>query len=103
MFISGVAFDLTNKDLFSTVTESLRISKKYFILHISNYKLDPSLNIKSKEVIYKSHFLRDYHLFFKENFKKYPIKIIKLKKNIPELGKEITYFHLDYLIILKTF
>ena len=68
MFISGVAFDLTNKDLFSTVTESLRISKKYFILHISNYKLDPSLNIKSKEVIYKSHFLRDYHLFFKENF-----------------------------------
>jgi ubiquinone/menaquinone biosynthesis C-methylase UbiE len=103
VFISGVAFDLTNKDLFSTVTESLRISKKYFILHISNYKLDPSLNIKSKEVIYKSHFLRDYHLFFKENFKKYPIKIIKLKKNIPELGKEITYFHLDYLIILKTF
>ena len=54
-------------------------------------------------MIYKSHFLRDYHLFFKENFKKYPIKIIKLKKNIPELGKEITYFHLDYLIILKTF
>ena len=35
VFISGVAFDLTDKDLISTVTECLRISKKYFILHIS--------------------------------------------------------------------
>jgi|TARA_B110000967_G_scaffold169423_1_gene178872 ubiquinone/menaquinone biosynthesis C-methylase UbiE len=103
VFISGVAFDLTDKDLFLAVTESLRISKKYFILHISNYKLHPSLNIKSKGVLYKSHFLRDYHLFFKENFAKYSKKIIKLKKDTPEFGKEITYANLDYLIIIEIF
>jgi len=101
VFISGVAFDLTDKDLFSTVTQSLRISKKYFILHISNYKLHPSLNIQSKGVLYKNQFLRDYHLFFKENFAKFEKKVIKLKRNIPELGKDITYHNLDYLIILK--
>ena len=101
VFISGVAMDLTDKDLFSAVTESLRISNKYFILHTSNYKLDPSLNIKSKAVVYKSHVLRDYHLFFKENFEKYQKKIIKLKKDIPELNKDIDHSCLDYLIILK--
>ena len=101
VFISGVAFDLTDKDLISAVTQSLRISRKYFILHISNYKLHPSLNIQSKGMLYKSHFLRDYHLFFKENFARYEKKVIKLRKNIPELGKDITYFNLDYLIILK--
>ena len=101
VFISGVAFDLTDKDLFLAVTQSLRISKKYFILHISNYKLHPSLNIQSKGKVYKGRSLRDYHLFFKENFAKYEKKVIKLKKNIPELGKDITYHNLDYLIILK--
>ena len=89
--------------MFLAITESLRISKKYFILHISNYKLHPSLNIKSKGVLYKSHFLRDYHLFFKENFAKYSKKIIKLKKDTPEFGKEITYANLDYLIIIEIF
>ena len=101
VFISGVAFDLTDKDLISAVTQSLRISRKYFILHISNYKLHPSLNIQSKGILYKSQFLRDYHLFFKENFARYEKKVIKLRKNIPELGKDITYANLDYLIILK--
>jgi ubiquinone/menaquinone biosynthesis C-methylase UbiE len=101
VFISGVAMDLTDKDLISTVTECLRISNKYFILHTSNYKLDPSLNIKSKAVSYKNHFLRDYHLFFKENFEKYPIEVLKLKEDIPEYGTEIEYFNLDYLIVLK--
>ena len=101
VFISGVAMDLTDKDLFSAVTESLRISNKYFILHISNYKLDPSLNIKSKATAYKGHILRDYHLFFKENFEKYPIEVLKLKEDIPEYGTEIEYFNLDYLIVLK--
>ena len=101
VFISGVAFDLTDKELFSAVTQSLRISKKYFILHISNYKLHPSLNIKSKGKVYKNHSLRDYYLFFKENFAEYEKKVIKLKKYIPELGEDITYHNLDYLIILK--
>ena len=101
VFISGVAFDLTDKDLFSAVTQSLRISKKYFILHISNYKLHPSLNIQSKGKIYKDHSLRDYHLFFKENFAEYEKKVIKLMRNIPELEEDITYHNLNYLIILK--
>jgi ubiquinone/menaquinone biosynthesis C-methylase UbiE len=101
VFISGVAFDLTDKNLFLAVMQSLRISKKYFILHISNYKLHPSLNIQSKGILYKNHFLRDYHLFFKKNFARYKTKVIKLRKNIPELGKDITYANLDYLIILK--
>ena len=101
VFISGVVQDLTDKDLLSTVTEGLRISNKYFILHTSHYKLDPSLNIKSKAKVFKSHILRDHHLFFKENFEKYKKKIIKLKKDIPELNKDINYSCLDYLIILK--
>ena len=58
-------------------------------------------NIQSKGKVYKNHSLRDYHLFFKENFAKYEKKVIKLKKNIPELRKDVTFHNLDYLIILK--
>ena len=101
VFISGVAFDLSDEDLILAVKECLRITKKYFILHISNYKLDTSLNIKSKAVFYKNHFLRDYNLFFKENFKQYPIEVIKLKTNIPEYETEIEFFNLNYLLVLK--
>ena len=101
VFISGVTFYLNDKELISTITKSLRISKKYFILHISNYKLHPSLNIQSKAKMYKDLFLRDYHLFFKENFSKYEKKVIKLNNNIPELKKDVIYSELDYLIVLK--
>ena len=99
--LSDSKLSITDKDLFLAVTQSLRISKKYFILHISNYKLHPSLNIQSEGKVYKNHSLRDYYLYFKENFAKYEKKVIKLKKNIPELPKDITYHNLDYLIILK--
>ena len=52
-------------------------------------------------MFYKNHFLRDYDLFFKENFKQYPIEVIKLKTNIPEYETEIEFFNLNYLLVLK--
>ena len=68
---------------------------------ITHSKSNITGNIKSKNAVYKGHILRDYHLFFKENFEKYQKKIIKLKKDIPELNKDIDHSCLDYLIILK--
>ena len=97
-FISGVVMDLDDETLKLTLNEAIRVSKKYVILHIQNYRLNDKFNTNGVGFVYKDHYLRDYHGFFKNNFNKLPIKIIKINSSFPDEPEDINFSELNYII-----